>query len=87
MYALALGIVVLLIIIVIATGSCPCSWPGKLCDAWKSCKCPVCGPSESYKTNSFVGSFDSMKENYNTRRDVAAGTMMSGYQYRSTLPG
>ncbi len=90
MYSLVIGIVILLIILVIFTGSCPCTWPAKVCDVVTKCGCPICGGlkkvDETFKTNSCVGTFDCIGENFNTKGDVAAGTMFSGYQYRTALP-
>jgi hypothetical protein len=42
---------------------------------------------EKFHSNNCVGSFDCMSENFITEADIAAGTMMGGYQNRAVLPG
>lgn len=43
------------------------------------------GKSEKMSTNAYIGSFDSMRENYSSN-GVATGTMYTGYYGPSTLP-
>ncbi len=100
MYGILLGLVILLIILIIYTGTCPSQWPGQLCaalDRMRRCKsCAGCSggsnittapAAEGYRTNSCIGTFDCMGENFTSTGDIAANTMMRGFQYRSTLPG
>ncbi len=41
---------------------------------------------EPFGTQSCIGTFDCMKENYRSSGDIAANTMMAGFQNASTLP-
>lgn len=43
--------------------------------------------AEEFSTQSCVGTFDCLKQNFSSIPDVGRGTMWTGYQYRSVLPG
>ncbi len=83
MFSYVLSLIIIIIIIIVYMGGA--WWPKPVCD--KCASCPPPGPVEQYTTNSCIGTFDCMNEDFTAAGDIAAHTMWQGYQYRTTLPG